>query len=742
MDGLPSNLTQYPGATNCTTRVLSHLAGFGLLSLMSWSGMQTIALAADFPNSIQLAQATGTQPSNQINLIFVHPNIGNDQTGNGTQLTPFKTISHALQVAPSNTVILLAPGTYSAQTGETFPLRLKPGVTLQGNPHIRGQNTLILGGGGFLSPSFANQNVTIVGANQAGLTGVTVTNPNPQGYGLWLESASPLVIDNIFTANAADGIAITGNSAPVIRNNYFYQNSISGIAVYGTSKAEIRQNLFESTGFGINIAQNATPLLIGNRIRRNTDGVVVQANARPILRGNVIEENGRDGLVATANAQPDLGIVTEPGGNLFRNNGRLDVNATAISRQISAFGNQLNTTRIGGQVDLLGATAVKTPALASQPDGIGLSSALVAMQANAEVDQTKRVSAYPSRPVTQPVRGVTQSNAAQPTAPSGELTAATFPVPASLNATPLSATQPGRNQFVVTQTQRSPNLSNPNHSPRQVSATANPQLAAIPIAVPPPENNRQSAPLARPVVPASVAVASTVQPIVVPPTAMEATLTDLQTVVVRAPAKRFQPPVPIATGAGRRTVTGRRSLPAPAQLITANSSTPTTTISIAVPPPESDQVVPVLPSATLDTATPPPISTRPDVDNVGTNLTTSRLPGGGTPGLLPVPGPDIPLGNGESVSNFVASRSSGENSEPPTLPGRVEALGLRYRVVVEASSEEEQLQVKALVPNAFQAFSGGRSVMQVGAFGDRANAEQLQQMLSSQGLRATVESLE
>jgi parallel beta-helix repeat protein len=777
MDGLPSNLTKPPVSMRRTAQLLSYLAGVGIFAGLPWSGMQTIVLAADPPNSTYLAQATGAQPVKPINLIFVHPNIGNDQTGNGTQPTPFKTISRALQVASSNTVILLAPGTYSTQTGETFPLYLKPGVTIQGNPHLRGQNTVIRGGGSFLSPSSASQNVTIVGANQAGLTGVTVTNPNTQGYGLWLESTSPLVIDNIFTANTADGIAIAGNSAPVIRNNYFYQNRTSGIAVYGTSRAEIRQNLFENTGFGINIAQNATPLLIGNRILRNTDGVVVQANARPILRGNVIEENGRDGLVAIANARPDLGLVTEPGGNLFRNNGRLDVNATAIGQQISAFGNQLNTTRIAGQVDLLGAIAQKAPIVANQA---GASSGSNAAIARAEIDQTKQVSVYPSRPATQPVQRTAQPTAARSDTSAvrsdagSELTAATFPVPASLGQTPTARSgvqSPGSanfyssaNQTVVSQSPRSSRSSTvasnpqprlvstakpqpvaipiavpppetnapPTQPSRLVPVATTPQPTVIPIAVPPPETNRSTPRVARPATPTPVAVAAPAPAISTPPVGSQVAPQSFQNVVISAPPKRFQAPVPTASTSGQRTATGRRSLPAPTEAIAATASAPSSAIPIAVPPPESSRLVPLSTPDNLDTIAAPPLSVQPSTGTKGM----------ATPGILPVPGPDIPLGNGGGTSNFVATRPSSQNGEPPLPPGQAEALGLRYRVVVDVSSDDEQQQVKSLVPNAFQAFSGGRSVMQAGAFGDRANAEQLQQMLASQGLRATVESLE
>jgi hypothetical protein len=65
-------------------------------------------------------------------------------------------------ICSPNSVIILAPGTYNTSSGETFPLRLKQGVSIQGNPRTRGNNILIQGGGTFLSPTFARQNITIL----------------------------------------------------------------------------------------------------------------------------------------------------------------------------------------------------------------------------------------------------------------------------------------------------------------------------------------------------------------------------------------------------------------------------------------------------------------------------------------------------------------------------------------------------------------------------------------------------
>lgn len=508
-------------------------------------------------------------PLVQRNALYVNPTVGDKTIENGSEGAPFKTITQALRVAQPNTVIILKDGTYSSSSGETFPLQLKSGVSIQGDPRTRGSNIVIKGGGTFLSPTFARQNITILGANQAGVSGVTVTNPNPRGYGLWIESTSPMVVDNTFTGNNHDGISITGNSAPTIRSNYFYQNGANGMTIYGTSRPLVRENVFEKTGFGINIAQKAAPVLVGNRIIQNRSGIVTQAKARPVLRGNVIEGNTEDGLVAIATSQPDLGTTTEPGKNVFRQNGRYDINNSASSQVISAFGNQLVSSRTSGRIDGTGS----------------------------------------------------------PQTLSTNNTAASFPTPSSLVS---SETKPVA--IPVSQSERA-ELSPSVGEQTPVTTT----MAPITIPVPPP--------------------ASTNLP--TPP----------------------HPPQPVA-------------LPLPQSGA-------------------SQKNLPLLKPAPVVVSE-----------------------------LLPVPSSNIPIGNSRKQPKLAMHKKSLTPSYRSQLPlTRTTELGLRYRVVVEAHSESEQSTVRSLVPGAFRTVANGRVLMQAGAFSDRANADEIQQLLSSKGFKAKVEQL-
>jgi parallel beta-helix repeat protein len=308
--------------------------------------------------SVAVLAALPAQAESTYNLIFVNPTTGTN-SGDGTSAAPVKTIGRALEIAATNTIVVLAPGVYSAETGEQFPIFMKSGVTIQGESKDRGQQILIKGSGFYLSRTFAKQKVTIVGAARSGLRGITLTNPESEGYGLWIESTSPVISDNTFTGSGHDGVSVVGSSAPILRNNYFLQNGANGITIYGNSRPELTENIFENTGFGINVAQTAAPRLTGNRVTQNKAGIVVQGDAQPILRNNIIDHNRQDGLVAIGQARPDLGNRTESGGNNFFANGQMDVNAKATNQTIPFVGNQVATT--SGQLDqnALGLTPAK-----------------------------------------------------------------------------------------------------------------------------------------------------------------------------------------------------------------------------------------------------------------------------------------------------------------------------------------------------------------------------------------------
>jgi len=630
-----------------------------LIAFVGWGvavslGTQTTAaIANEITDSqpILLAQANSQQT-----ILYVDPKAGDDLNGRGTPDSPVRSITRALQMAMPNSVIQLAEGVYSKDTGETFPIYLKSGVTVQGNPETRGQGFLIRGSGWFLSRTFARQNVAIVAVDRAVLTGVTITNPEPQGYGLWAESTSPVVDGNTFTGSTHDGISLVGNSQAKVANNVFVRNGANGITVYGTSRAEIRENIFEATGFGINVNQQATPLIIGNRITQNRDGVVVQASAAPILRNNSIEGNERDGLVAIAESHPNLGTSNEPGGNFIRNNGQQDVNS-ASKAEILSFGNEI--LKVSGKLNATGKPTASEVA-----------------SAKAE-KQFPTPAVKPSTPVVQPA-AATAPKASPPTQK-----------PVALAVKPK------------------------NPAPSRTTDTKT-KLTEPEIAFP---------------VPAALSA----QPTPPPPMQTIALTSKAKVPTVRLPAATTAQP----SFAPAQRPTSRRTLPTPpapvsyqppavqaAAPMAAQPVTQPTAIAINVPPPERSSEAPV-------SFAPPQ---QP--------MTTAARSGEGL-ALLPVPDARPPLGNvGRSNRNvYRGLQPTGSDDSPPVPPNLTALINLRYRVVVPTADRDEHARVKAVVPDAFRTFVNGRSVIQVGAFGDRAKAEELMQSLSQQGIQVVIEEL-
>ncbi|MBT9316131.1 DUF1565 domain-containing protein [Leptothoe spongobia] len=259
-------------------------------------------MAALLTASPSAAQETGmadrrilsrSQQTQDYTVLHVDVATGNDQQGVGSAEQPYKTITRALEmVAPRvSTVILLAPGHYSQASGEQFPLRLRPGITIQGTAGET-RNTLIVGSGEFQDGNMSH-NATIVTADRSGLANIAVSNA--KGSGVWISSGTPVLRRVALVANAVAGVQVT-DGAPVIENSYFNRNQL-GLAIRGNSRAIVRSNYFEATGRAISIASPAIPTINNNRIARNDVGIALKNNARPVLEANILNNNGRNGVV-------------------------------------------------------------------------------------------------------------------------------------------------------------------------------------------------------------------------------------------------------------------------------------------------------------------------------------------------------------------------------------------------------------------------------------------------------------
>ena len=235
-----------------------------------------------------IAPALFASPVQQSVMIYVSSR--SNLNGDGSLNNPYSSITAALATKPvAGTVIQLNQGVYSAETGESFPIKLPVGVILRGEPTVRGINTFIRGSGKFVSPSFTSQNITILADDDVRVEGLTLTNPTDRGTAIWLEKGKRVAItNNTFVNSDRDGVFLAGTADAIVSENIFKKNGANGLSAVGNSTGEIRNNVFEDTGFGLAIGQKSRVTVNSNNILYNTDGIVISNSAAPILRNNII----------------------------------------------------------------------------------------------------------------------------------------------------------------------------------------------------------------------------------------------------------------------------------------------------------------------------------------------------------------------------------------------------------------------------------------------------------------------
>lgn len=188
---------------------------------------------------------------------YVSP-TGNNASANATSAaTPWKTLTHAVNQATAGDMLVLLPGTYDTANGETFPIAVKSGVTVQGG----GADTAIVALGTIFSVS---GDVT-----DAWLSGLTLTGgaSNP------LVQVSTSEGDNVELTLSEIGVA--AGSSPVMDLSHvggevtfhptFENNTITGRTLLGIS------NSFSG-------AVELAPVFQGNTLSGNAGGFSADLN--------------------------------------------------------------------------------------------------------------------------------------------------------------------------------------------------------------------------------------------------------------------------------------------------------------------------------------------------------------------------------------------------------------------------------------------------------------------------------
>ncbi|MEM9089944.1 MAG: DUF1565 domain-containing protein [Cyanobacteria bacterium P01_F01_bin.53] len=622
--------------------------------------------------------AAGNRTRAEYQTLYVNPTSGNN-SAQGTASQPLQTVTRALEIAPPNTVIVLAPGRYTRASGEVFPLQLKSGVTIQGAPGERDRTAIIEGGGNFNSPARSRQNAAVIAADRAGIAQVAISNPD--GYGVWVESVSPTILETAFVGNRQTGIYIASGS-PRVQGNYFSGNEVAGLIVFGLSSATVQSNIFEDTGDAIRVVEGATPEIIGNRMTNNEAGLVVIGNANPILRDNQMVGNRRDDVVEVAGRAQDIASPTD----------------LALSEDT-----------LGADLRARNLNAVPEPADAVPGERAGNFS-------------RGNFSLEPIQPVVQ---------------------MAVLPAPAT----------PGSQMTLET---RSPGTITNNAPVLEADAIPGLQATRPSVSRPPVLDSlgdnlgQDSADLALAPEPSSRA-------------SISERASDLNTVSFQPETQPSRPSQPIASRPAGRLLSRRQEVAEPAVDIAVIPASESSESSLeadafleadAVPGETRPAGAPGAALEALQSGV--PMASRAMTDGnpdsirlirrrrrrpaeEQTEVTPSNASNESSVNSAPVnnnrlavPSSAIPIGSGGSTTIFSAPRSG--VGAPPAPPSRAQAMGLYYRVFVEASDPFLQDEVRSVVPDAFRTNFEGRTVMQVGAFPTEEEAEDRRRLLERNDL--------
>lgn len=236
-----------------------------------------------------VATISEPRPQQQAVNFYVDAVNGSDVTGNGAINTPWQTISYALsQISVSSAQVNIRAGQYNEALGESFPILMKPGISLVG----AGFTTSIVSGNG-TEPVFRFP------------SGLTFTQDTTIQ---WLQ-----------ITNGAQGVRVEGSTGsgdnPVIQNNWLTGNT-SGIYLETASSrkiyAQIRNNIITNNTYGIHgkadrIQSTVNPFIENNQINNNTIGIYCWASSAGdddsfcagTVHRNIIRNNSSHGMQCT-----------------------------------------------------------------------------------------------------------------------------------------------------------------------------------------------------------------------------------------------------------------------------------------------------------------------------------------------------------------------------------------------------------------------------------------------------------
>jgi hypothetical protein len=208
----------------------------------------------------------------------VDPARGDDTTGTGSLLRPFKTITRALAVAQSGETVLLRPGTYDERA-----VTVRPGVT------VTGPRSAVLRGADGIARTFEIQhdNITLRGFTIDGKVCEELVEACYRDKGIYVQS---LVPGDGVTGTKIEHMRLTNLGGECIRIKYFATRSV--IAGNKIGPCGVHDFGIPNTTTG----QNGEGIYIGTapeQLDRNPTPDPDESNDN-VVRNNVIDTQGAE----------------------------------------------------------------------------------------------------------------------------------------------------------------------------------------------------------------------------------------------------------------------------------------------------------------------------------------------------------------------------------------------------------------------------------------------------------------
>ncbi len=275
-------------------------------------------------------------PECEIGTTWHVSTLGDDETGDGSGSSPFRTIQHAVDIGFSYDTISVENGTYDENINIYLKNILIASQYIYSGDSLDVQNTIIDGG--------SNSPVITVNrcGSSAGIVGLTIRNGSSEnGGGISCIYSSPGISSNIILNNLGSGIFCT-RSSPIIKDNMIVSNHGAnlggGINCEFSANAIIINNVIEGNsanlGGGIYCGYWADPVIDTNTIIDNSaaifGGGIYLYHSDAVIRYNIISENSAENgggiwgsLCEPAISHNDIldNIATANGGGIcFRDN--------------------------------------------------------------------------------------------------------------------------------------------------------------------------------------------------------------------------------------------------------------------------------------------------------------------------------------------------------------------------------------------------------------------------------------